>query len=170
MIELQTERLRLVALDREHLRLLLDNPDELCRRLGIVSNRVETDEEVRSAREEMYAGTTRCPEGYYWYTEWQIIYKEENSIVGSFCFKGAPNELGEVEVSYRTAFPYRSKGFMTEAMRVVATWVFKNAGVTALIAETPKDNVPSHRVLQKIGMEIVRESSTSFWWRLRRRS
>lgn len=170
MIELQTERLRLVALDGEHLRLLIEDPGEICRCLGILSCQVEVSEELRLARREMFEGVKQHPEEYYWYTEWQVIYKQENGIVGGFCFKGPPNEAGEVEIGYGMTSAYRSKGFMTEAMRVVATWVFRNAQVTALIAETPKNNVPSHRVLEKIGMEIVRENSASFWWRLRRRS
>ncbi len=55
---------------------------------------------------------------------------------------------------------------MTEAVKKLTNWAFSFNHVTEVIAETEKDNLPSHRVLEKIGMEKYEENEKMFWWRI----
>jgi RimJ/RimL family protein N-acetyltransferase len=55
---------------------------------------------------------------------------------------------------------------MTEALKNLIHWMFLNPEVKFIIADTLKNNLPSHRVLQKIGMVKYMEDDECYWWRL----
>lgn len=55
---------------------------------------------------------------------------------------------------------------MTEVVKELINWAFSFYNVTEVIAETEKANLPSHRVLEKIGMEKYEEKEKMFWWKL----
>lgn len=102
------------------------------------------------------------------FTLWTIIHKKENVIVGDLCFKGEPNEAGEVEVGYGTYDAFQNRGYMTEALRGMIRWAFDQPGVTWILAETEKDNLASQRTLQKLDFEQYQEVEGMLWWRLKR--
>lgn len=62
---------------------------------------------------------------------------------------------------------YKHKGYMTEALRGLIKWMLLNIDVKYIIADTLKDNILSHKLLQKIGMSIYKEDEECFWWRLK---
>ena len=70
--------------------------------------------------------------------------------------KGYPNEDGQVVVGYAMQSDYRRKGSMLEALNCIIQWIFFNPDVRCVIADTVKSNIPSHRVLQKIGMVVYK--------------
>ncbi|MBZ9623667.1 GNAT family N-acetyltransferase [Clostridium sp. FP2] len=47
-------------------------------------------------------------------------------------------------------------------------WIFLNPDVKCVIADTIKNNIPSHRVLQKIGMVVYKEDDECIWWKLKK--
>jgi Acetyltransferases, including N-acetylases of ribosomal proteins len=55
---------------------------------------------------------------------------------------------------------------MTEALKSLTQWMFSNPEVKFILADTLKNNIPSHRVLQKIGMVKYMEDNEGYWWRL----
>ena len=61
-----------------------------------------------------------------------------------------------IEIGWRLAADYHNQGLATEAAKVVLK-LAKKKGLTKLYSFTAKQNAPSERVMQKIGMTKVRE-------------
>jgi RimJ/RimL family protein N-acetyltransferase len=55
---------------------------------------------------------------------------------------------------------------MTEALKRGILWIFERPDISALLAETTRSNLPSHRVLEKVGMVVYKETDNGLWWRL----
>jgi RimJ/RimL family protein N-acetyltransferase len=55
---------------------------------------------------------------------------------------------------------------MTEAARALIDWAFQQDGVSALIAETEKQNKASQRVLEKLGARIYEETESEYRWKI----
>lgn len=86
-MKISTPQLELIPLTLEQFDLLLKSSDKL-------------NNEVRIAFEWLYKQCKAHPEHHLWFTNWQIISKDNKTVVGSFCFKGAPDFSGEVEIGY----------------------------------------------------------------------
>ena len=110
MLELETERLRLVALDRENLQFALTHPRKMEENLGLVASRQALEGPVRKAAEQMLREVTRDERNYLWHTLWRIVLKAENRIIGGFDFKGCPDAAGQVEIGYGIQPGYRDRG------------------------------------------------------------
>ena len=166
MFELQTERLRLIALDAENLRLSLENPQRMVDNLGLQRYTSAPQGELRAAVEQMLAGVLRDEANYLWYTHWQIVLKEQNDIIGGFCFKGPPGAKGQVEIGYGIEPSHQGKGYMSESLAEILRWALAQPGVSAVVAETSKSNAASHAVLRKVGFAPYREAPDCLWWRI----
>jgi RimJ/RimL family protein N-acetyltransferase len=59
--------------------------------------------------------------------------------------------FGIAELGYILGPSARGKGLATRSARIVARWAFDDLGVERLEARTHPDNVPSHRVLERLG-------------------
>jgi RimJ/RimL family protein N-acetyltransferase len=175
MFELKTKRLRIIPLTFEQLKLYKNNQNEFERNMGLTETEPpkfdETIEnEVSGAWIFWINSVKKNPFTYTWFTRWEIILTEENRIVGSCCFKGAPNKNGEVEIGYMIDPSYQNKGFMTEALSEFIRYAFLNYKVKSAIAETPPDNYPSHKVLIKNGFKQIGNKDGNLVWRLENNS
>ena len=166
MFELKTERLRLIALNLENLRLFIENRQKMEKNLGLKITGEILDEHVKKAMETSFKYAMEDKENYLWYTSWQIVLKEENRSIGGIGFKSCPNENGEVEVGYGIQSEYQGKGYITEVLKEIIKWAFEQPQVSSVIAETEKTNIPSYRVLEKGGMVKYRETEQCFWWKI----
>lgn len=108
--------------------------------------------EEREAYTEMLDGCRSHPENWLWYTPWSIVLKQNGTSVGDICFKG-PQHNGTVEWGYALDEPYRGRGYMTEAARVLLEWAFSQKDVYAVEAETLPDNAASQAVLRKLNFK-----------------
>ncbi len=166
MFILENKRLKLIPLDDYNLRLLVKDRQKMERNLGVKINDTELEESEIIALRTSLQKVIENKEDYLWYTNWVIVLKKENKIIGGLCFKGCPDEKGRVEIGYGMQDEYRCKGYMTEAAKELINWAFSFKSVTEIIAETEKDNLPSHRVLEKVGMEKYEKNEKMFWWKL----
>ncbi|NMM64291.1 GNAT family N-acetyltransferase [Clostridium sp. P21] len=168
MLKLNTERLLILPLDEYNLRLSIDDFNKMEKNLGLTI----TDKNIGYREKNVFKirlnSVKNNPMNYMWYTTWIIILKSENRIVGHIMLKGYPNENGEVIIGYYSQDEYRCKGHMTEALRRLTQWAFLNSDVKCIIADTLKNNIPSQKVLQKIGMVFYMEDDECFWWKLER--
>lgn len=57
-----------------------------------------------------------------------------------------------VEIGWRLAFDFQGKGLATEAALATVNYAFAHLGVSELVSFTFKGNLPSRRVMEKIGM------------------
>ncbi len=171
MFELNTERLKLLPLNINQLELLKDDIETFEKSIGLnLSNHEKFDErtekDIKKAWKFWIEGVRRNPFNYIWFTRWEIILKNENKIIGSCGYKGLPNNKSEVEIGYMIKPSYQNNGYMTEALKEMVRFSFMHQRVKHVLAETPEDNFPSHKVLMKNGFVIFKEKDDNFWWRV----
>ena len=166
MFILETNKLKLIPLDAHNLRYSIEDHRKMERNLGVKITDTELEEPVKTAMKTSLKMVLENKKDYLWFTSWEIILKKENRIIGGLCFKGCPNEKGRVEIAYGMQDEYRCKGYMTEAVKELINWAFTQEKVLSVIAETEKDNLPSHRVLEKVGMQKYKENEKMFWWKI----
>ncbi len=147
MKDLKTDRLRFVPMIGEKMREL--------------SNKPRADENMDSALHDINNGCDT--KDLHWRTKWQIILRSDETHIGGFYFKGAP-ENGAVELVFWIDEPYRNKGYVTETVKVAADWAFSKGVVYFVTAEIKKDNPASYNVLKKNGFELISESEEGARW------
>jgi len=165
MIELSTKRLTLIPLNAKYLELLINDEKTLEIELSVSSNEVFLDEELRHALKFRLLKVLEDEENYIWYTNWVIVSKEKNCIVGGIMLKGLPNEQGEVVIGYYTFPQYQGIGYMTETVGMMKHWLLRQSNVKYVIADTDKNNIASHKVLQKAGATLYSESEELYFWK-----
>jgi RimJ/RimL family protein N-acetyltransferase len=171
MEEIQTERLRIMALTTEQLALYLEDRPKLERALGFPVSQAVVSTTVRQAMGVKVSNMTQTYEQRHaWYTYWLMIVPSRHFGAGLIGFKGYPTAMGEVEIGYGIDPKFRNKGYMTEAVKAMVAWAFAAPeGVSAVIAETKKSNIASQRVLEKVGMRMYQELDDRLLWRLDKR-
>lgn len=75
-------------------------------------------------------------------------------VVGECGTHGPPDRAGMVEIGYGLAAPYRGHGYGRQTVRALAHWLLGQPGVTAVLAHTEPDNVPSRRSLESAGFRL----------------
>ena len=165
LVTLETERLRIVPLDRaafnEKLHAPADDP-------------LFGTAEFREAMEELAERASHDrPTRFAWYTNRLIYRREDGSFIGSAAFMNSPekdpDKIGLVEIGYATEEAYRGMGYMTEAITAMAEWALAQPKVYGLIAGVQDPNPASDRVLEKCGFVRTDHSDTlslSVWKRI----
>ena len=170
MFELNTNRLKIIPLNVQQLELLKEDREAFEKSIGLnLSNHEKfddrTEKDISNAWKFWIDGVKKNPFNYTWFTRWEIIIKSENKIIGSCGFKGFPNINGEVEIGYMIKPSYQNKGYMSEALKEMVRFSFMHQRVKHVLAETPQDNFPSHKVLIKNNFVIFKEKENNFWWK-----
>jgi ribosomal-protein-alanine N-acetyltransferase len=156
--DIESDRLKLVALTAELAELQVSEPVVFFDRLGV--------EMEPSWPPDLMGADTMCwvrdqlaaqPENAGWYF-WVYISPGINRLVGVGGFKGAPTKSGDVEIGYSMLASYREQGLATEAVNALIEWAYKHAEVKRVVAHTRSDRNPSHRVLEKAGFVEGRHS------------
>lgn len=161
---LQSERLLLLPLTADQLRLLCYEPQALEWALGI---RYEGEplEELLDILAGQLPRMEQDPENWLWDTFWLIVRREDAVCVGTIDFKAPPDAAGAVEIGYGLGEGHRGSGYMTEAARTLCGWALARPEVTAVTAETLPENRPSQNVLRRCGFVPAQQAG---WWRLER--
>jgi [ribosomal protein S5]-alanine N-acetyltransferase len=169
MLRIGTSRLDLVALTENQLRLALSQSGVLLDQLGCRLDDEAVSDASRRAIHIKLEKMEVAPESTHaWFTYWMLIIREQGLGVGMVGFKGTPGSDGEVEIGYGISQAYQSQGYMTEAVRGLVGWALQQPECLSVRAETLRTNLPSHRVLQKSGFQISRETQLELFWRIRR--
>ncbi|WP_162996755.1 GNAT family N-acetyltransferase [Mucilaginibacter kameinonensis] len=101
--------------------------------------------------------TLAFPDKHHWYTDWEIVLKSTNTVIGGMGFAGYPNETGEAEIGYMIDANQHNNGFATEALKLLSQWAFTHDFVQAIIVHTYADNFPSRRILDKCGFSLIND-------------
>ena len=163
---LETERLLIRPLSYNQLQEYTELNNCLEQSLGLNSFTRTLPNELKEALEQVILPQVAASDNFLYATLWTIIDKERKLMVGDLCFKGAPNEQGEVEIGYGTYDSFQGRGFMTEAIGAIAQWALKQPEVRAIIAETEINNISSHRTLSKNNFTVYKKVENMIWWRL----
>ena len=166
MYVIETERLKLTPLSLQDLKLCIVSKAQMDEKLGLKSGIDTLDDEMKRIFQIKVDNITSDKDNLLFYTYWVMVLKGNNHAIGYVGFKGIPDEQGRIEVGYGVDDEYRRNGYMTEALNQLISWVFMEHAqkVTAVTASTLKDNIPSQRVLEKVGMKVVREDTNYLFW------
>lgn len=171
MFFIESERLRLIPLTHEQLQLTHADRQAMELSLGLNPSAMLVDSlyqhEIDDAMINFWLPKTReHAEQYLWYTSWEIVLKNTNTIIGGMGFGGEPNEIGEVETGYMIDGNHHNKGYATEALRTMIHWAFTHDAVQAIIICTYTDNLPSRKMVDKCGFKQVDDVDGLLTYRL----
>lgn len=167
---LETERLKLIPLQAHQLALSVEDYEKMQDDLGLRVTKPTLDEEMQYAMKIRLRKVLEDVENYLWLTNWAIVHKEENQIIGFIMIKGYPNEIGEVIVGYGIEESYRRNRYATEALKILIHWIFENPKAFYVIADTEKTNIPSHKVLENAGAVRYKETDDLIWWKIEKKN
>jgi RimJ/RimL family protein N-acetyltransferase len=98
------------------------------------------------------------------YGTYEIIRRSDGAVIGAAGFLGPPDETGAVRVGYGLAESARGHGYATEALKALLKWARGQDGITCVLADTTKTNVPSQKVMERAGMERVGEDGELLYY------
>lgn len=91
----------------------------------------------------------------YGYSNYTIILKSDQSKIGSCGLLHDREGLeGCVEIGYAFLPEHHKKGYAFEAANKVKDTAFESFGIKELYAITSKGNIPSQRILEKMGFSL----------------
>jgi [ribosomal protein S5]-alanine N-acetyltransferase len=176
MDAIYSDRLKLLPLTHQQLQLWAKSRIALEKELGLIPNVIQMDDKIRAELEDALLntwlpGTAANPDHYHWVTNWEIILPEKNISVGGIGLAGLPDANGETMVGYGIDAKYHNCGYASEALACLLGWAFGHENLKAVVATTPPDNYPSHKVLKKNGfINIGRLDAEFIYWRRERAS
>src|SRR4051794_34046763 len=90
---------------------------------------------------------------------WAVVEKATMRVMGYCGLSRFPGRCaaGETEIGFRLARAYWGRGFATEAALAVHDYAFVTLHIPRLIALIDPENVPSLRVVEKIGLRYEQE-------------
>ena len=165
-MKIETSRLQLLPLKAEQLALAMEDYEQLQKNLNLTITKSVLDEEMAYAMKVRRRKVLEAPDDFLWLTNWAIISRQVNGIIGFIMLKGSPNEAGEVIVGYGIDEKYRRQGYATEVIKALTEWIFQNPQATSIIADVEKDNEASHRLLSSVGAVKYKENDELIWWRI----
>ena len=98
------------------------------------------------------------------YGTYEIIRRSDGAVIGAAGFLGGPDETGAVRVGYGLAESARGHGYATEALKALLQWARGQDGLTCVLADTTRTNVPSQRVMERAGMNRVGEDGELLYY------
>jgi [ribosomal protein S5]-alanine N-acetyltransferase len=163
---LETDRLKLLPLQLHNLELSLKDYGKMQTDLGLSVTSIILDEEMQYAMKVRLGKVFEDPLNYLWLTNWAIVHKQENQIIGFIILKGYPNEFGEVIIGYDIDERHRRNGYATESLKGLIRWIFKDPKALCVIADIEKGNIPSQRLFEKLGAIKYKEDDELTWWKV----
>lgn len=164
---LETDRLHLIPLTRRQLLRYWQNNGSLESELAVPPACIEITPDLRDAfKRSILPNVDDRLDSRFYFTLWTLVLKNDPCLVGDLCFKGLPNEQGEIEIGYGTHAAFRGRGYMTEAVGGMVRWAFARPDVLHIVAETEKNNPASIKILEKNGFQNFSETETTLWWRI----
>jgi ribosomal-protein-alanine N-acetyltransferase len=166
-LRLETERLELVAVT-SGLVTALDDRRAAEGMLGAAIPYGWPDPELAGLL-DIYGALVAEEPGRLGYGPWAIVARDEALVVGSAGFMGKLPQNGQpIELGYGVLPEQRNRGYATEATRALVEWALSQVAVERVIARCDPANVPSVRVLEKIGLSCHGEEGGLLLWEARR--
>ena len=160
-MRIETERLVLFPYTQENLSLFNEDLPAFEERFGVLYRGEELDYLLRGFLLKLEREIAADPEDYLFFTEFLIVVKESDRIVGSIDYKYVPRD-GLTEVGYGLNPAYEGHGYMTEALHAFLAFG-KTLGIRTVRADTLPDNVKSQRVLERCGFRFLFQDG-NLWW------
>lgn len=98
---------------------------------------------------------------------WFVVRRGDGLVVGDIGWRTGPDAEGAVEIGYGLAEPARGHGLGQDAVATFVEWVRRQPGVLTVVAEVLADNLPSRRLLERIGFTLDRAAPPHLVYALR---
>jgi RimJ/RimL family protein N-acetyltransferase len=95
---------------------------------------------------------------------YEIVRRSDGAVIGAAGFLGPPDDTGALRVGYGLAESARGHGYATEALKALLRWARGQDGITCVLADTTKANVPSQKVMERAGMERIGEDGELLYY------
>ena len=158
---IETPRLVLFPYTEENLRLFNTDLPAFERTYGVIYHGEELDHLLTGYLKKLEKQLGEDPEHRFFFTEFLIVKKDDDRVIGSVDYKYAPVD-GATEVGYGLNPRYEGHGYMTEALEAFLRFG-ETLGVRKVLAETLKENVRSQNVLKRCGFVFIKEDG-NLWW------
>jgi ribosomal-protein-alanine N-acetyltransferase len=152
MTSLETDRLvlrRLAPDDFDALARIFNNPNVM-KYLGLEGSPMSREET------ETFLHSINRHWERHGFGRWIVVAKENNQVIGC---SGLRSYEGTAELVYLIDEPYWDKGLATEIARACLEFGFTRRGFQKIIAFARPGNAPSRKVMEKIGMRFVLETT-----------
>ena len=80
-----------------------------------------------------------------------IVLESDGTAIGDAGFHGPPNADGELEIGYALIPSARGVGLAGEAVGLLIAWAWSQPGVRTITARVDHGNLPSVRLLKRLG-------------------
>jgi RimJ/RimL family protein N-acetyltransferase len=107
---------------------------------------------VRGEIEEMARRAPGAPGGW---TQLSVEERETGQLVGDVGVSPAEDEPGVIKIGYTMSPSFQGRGYATEAVGALIAYAFDTLGAEVVRAYASADNLPSIRVAEKVGMQLV---------------
>ena len=151
---LETKRLTLRRFTESDVELIfeLDNdPDVMC----FINGGIPTPRKI--IQDVLLPGFLQYNSNNTYYGFWAVIEKQTGKFLGWVSFRPTGSDPAELTLGFRFRKDAWGKGFATEAASALIHKGFSEMDVQRVIATTYQDNLRSQRVLEKLGMTLVRK-------------
>ncbi|MEO8423683.1 MAG: GNAT family N-acetyltransferase [Actinomycetota bacterium] len=112
-----------------------------------------TDPEgVRGEIEEMAGRAPGAPGGW---AQLSVEDRETAQLVGDVGLSPAEDEPGVIKIGYTMSPSFQGRGYATEAVAALIAYAFDTLGADVVRAYASAENLPSIRVAEKVGMQLV---------------
>jgi ribosomal-protein-alanine N-acetyltransferase len=110
----------------------------------------------KRTREERIGIFGRAIEGYAVTKQsgiWGMFTKVNDEFIGSCLLRVYDNDAEKMEIGYSIDKKYWGQGLGTEMTEAMIEYCFTNKGVIEIVGLTTLENIGSHRVLEKAGLQ-----------------
>ncbi len=160
---IETERLLLIPFTLESATSILKGDQQVLIDMGLTNTEHWPDQEALDTLPKIIRNLELVPEPTG-FESWMIVLKASKTVIGDGGFKGRPNKEGEVDLGYAIIEQEQKKGYGAEAAKTLMNWALNTGEVKAVTANCLVDNIPSARILQKLGMEELHRDDEMIYW------
>jgi len=114
---------------------------------------------VRHEIESMSAREPGEPGGW---VQFSVEERDTGLLVGDVGLSPAEDEAGVIKVGYTMDPAFQGRGYATEAIAALVAYAFERLDAEVVRAFASAENVPSIRVAEKVGMQLVERFERSY--------
>jgi len=161
-----TERLELIPLTIEDLENACCDQEKVFMRYGFIGTIQPTTSEMQGIYRLKITHMQEDPRNQLFSTYFWIKDRKTHQYLGEVGFKGFQESFFSVEIGYGMIEAFRGKGYMTEAVKALVQWAFsmRVEGLLYIIATTNLYNIPSQKVLEKVGFRQYSKDLEDIQW------
>jgi RimJ/RimL family protein N-acetyltransferase len=148
---LETSRLRLEPITRAHAPLLFETLSDATM-YTFIPTELPTSVDELAARFSRLE-TRQSPDGQEQWLNWAVCLRNNRQYVG--LVQTTVQADGTAFLAYQFNVHYRQQGYATEACQKIITEMAAHYGVTTLMAQVDTRNLPSNRLLERLGFKQI---------------